>query len=308
MRFVVRFLSLLVTVLLLVTGCSGDIKPSTGTIVFGITSNLRVGVDILRLHVVRKIDGAIESEEDFIYDGSTPLVLPMEERFENLSDGTDVEVVLDAYGSTTTPLLSRTSKTTALAGRSLLLRVDLAAACAGSSAPMCGAEQTCSGGICVAAYTSPVMLDPYTPGWAQGQGDVCKPGDGSPILTIGKGQADYLPSNDYDVAQIEAGPQGGHHIWVALRMKNLRQSGSITKLTGHIEELNLDISPFTVIFTFDPDEGGYCKLYGLRLQLDGTVSVDQVLGKTLLVKAEVTDKDGDVGTAERWVKLSDTIL
>lgn len=308
MRFVVRFLSLFITLLVLFTGCSGEVKPSTGTVVFGITSDLRVGVDILRLHVVRKIDGAIESEEDLVYDGSSPLTLPMEERFENLSDGTDVEISLDAFGSFTTPLLSRTSKTNVLVGRSLLLRVDLSSSCAGSGAPPCVTEQTCSGGVCVSPYTSPLMLEPYTPTWAQGQGDICKPGDGLPTLLIGKGQADYLPTNDYDVAQIEAGPQGGHHIWVALRMKNLRQSGSITQLTGHIEELNLDISPFSVIFTFDPDEGGYCKLYGLRFQLDGTVSVDQVLGKTLLIKAEVKDKDGDVGKAERWVKLSDTIL
>ena len=75
-----------------------------------------------------------------------------------------------------------------------------------------------------------------------------------------------------------------------------------------MKELDLELSPFTVIFTFDPDEGGYCKLYGLRFQLDGTVPVDQVLGKTVRVTAEVDDKDGDVGIGERWVTLSSTIL
>ncbi len=28
--------------------------------------------------------------------------------------------------------------------------------------------------------------------------------------------------------KLEQGPQGGHHVWMAIRMKNLRQSGSTT--------------------------------------------------------------------------------
>jgi hypothetical protein len=68
------------------------------------------------------------------------------------------------------------------------------------------------------------------------------------------------------------------------------------------------VNPYTVIFTFDPDEGGYCELHGMRFQVDGTVKVDQVLGKTLQVTATVKDKDGDVGVGEKWVTLSDTIL
>jgi hypothetical protein len=96
-------------------------------------------------------------------------------------------------------------------------------------------------------------------------------------------------------AQVEAGPQGGHHIWIAVRMKGLLQSGSITSVTGHFPELNQDIGPFQVIFTFDQDEGGYCKLYGLRFQVDQTLIVDQVLGKTLDVQVKVTDKEGAIG-------------
>lgn len=308
MRFVVRFLSLLVALLVLLPGCSGEDKPPQGSIIFGVTSDLRVGVDILRLHVVRKIDGAIASDEDLFSDGASPFTIPLEFRFDELADGTDVEIAIEAFGSFPAPLLTRRAKSTVIAGRSLLLRVDLSSACAGSMAPSCGSVNTCSDGFCVVSYVSPALLEAYRADWAKGKADVCKPGDGPPALFVGKGQADYLPTNDYEVAQIEAGPQGGHHIWVALRMKNLRQSGSITKLTGNVKELNLDISPFTVIFTFDPDEGGYCKLYGLRFQVDDAVPVDQVLGKTLLIKAEVTDKDGDVGTAERWVTLSSNVL
>jgi len=95
---------------------------------------------------------------------------------------------------------------------------------------------------------------------------------------------------------------------VALRLNTLRQSGSITQLKGRLKKLGMDVDPFTVIFTFDPDEGGYCKLYGLRFQLDGKVKVDQLLGKTLHLTATVKDKDGDVGLGDKWVTLSNNVL
>ncbi|MDI1477487.1 hypothetical protein [Polyangium sp. y55x31] len=304
---VIRLLSFLVTLLLILPSCSGG-APTRGSLVVGVTSDLRVGVDVLRLHVIRKVNGAMISDEELFSDGASPFEIPLEIGFADLEGGDDVDVEIEAFGSTSTPLVIRTAGSTIEAGRTLLLRVDLSAACAGSTAPTCDAPQTCTGGVCGASYVSPAMLEDYRSGWAKGKADICKPNDGPPTLIVGKGQADYLPTSDYDLAQIEAGPQGGHHIWIALRMKNLRQSGSITTLTGHVEELGLDINPFTVIFTFDPDEGGYCKLYGLRFQIDGATDVEQLLGKTLLVKASVKDKDGDVGTAERWVKLSSDIL
>ncbi|MDI1446519.1 hypothetical protein [Polyangium sp. 6x1] len=307
MGIVIRLLSLLVTLLLVLPGCSGG-EPLRGSLVVGVTSDLRVGVDVLRLHVIRKVNGAIVTEEDLFSDGASPFQLPLEIGFADLENGDDVDIEIEAFGSTSTPLLVRTAGSTIQAGRTLLLRVDLAAACAGSTAPSCDASQTCTGGVCGASYVSSAVLEDYRSDWSKGKADTCKPNDGPPTLLVGKGQADYLPTSDYDLAQIEAGPQGGHHIWIALRMKNLRQSGSITTLSGHVDELNLDINPFTVIFTFDPDEGGYCKLYGLRFQLDGGTDIQQLLGKTLLVKASVKDKDGDVGTAERWVKLSSDIL
>ena len=303
----IRFLSFLVTLLLVLPGC-GSNEPLRGDVVFGVTSNLRVGVDILRLHVVRKVNGAVVSDDELFSDGASPFQMPLEIGFADGAEGDDVDIEIEAFGSTSAPLIVRTAGTTVRAGRTLLMRVDLAAACAGSSAPACDAPQTCTGGVCGASHVNPAMLEEYSAGWSQGKADICKPNDGPPTLIVGKGQADYLPTSDYDLAQVEAGPQGGHHIWIALRMKNLRQSGSITTLSGRVEELDLDLNPFTVIFTFDPDEGGFCKLYGLRFQIDGATDVEQLLGKTILVKANVKDKDGDVGTAERWVKLSSDIL
>lgn len=310
MRIAFRFLSFIITLLLAAVplGCSGPDKPTTGEVIFGVSSTLRVGVDILKLHVIKKVNGQTQSDENLLSDGVAPFTLPLEVPFSDLLEGDDVEVEIEAFGMSATPLLTRRASTTVLANRKLLMRVELSSACIGAKAPQCTDSQTCTTGVCGAAYVHPGLLENYFAGWSAGPADICKPNDGPPTVLVGKGMSDYLAVNDYEVAQLEAGPQGGHHIWVALRMKNLRQSGSITKIEGRVKELSKDVNPFTVIFTFDPDEGGYCKLYGLRFQLDGSIPVDQLLGKTLHVTATVKDKDGDVGIGDKWVKLSDTVL
>jgi hypothetical protein len=113
---------------------------------------------------------------------------------------------------------------------------------------------------------------------------------------------------DGDTAQVEMGPQGGHHIWVAIRDKGLHQSGSITSITGHFPDLNLDVGPFDVIFTQEVDEGGYCKIYGLRFQIDEQYPIEMLLGLPLDVTVTVTDTDHTVGVGKRSVVLSQTYL
>jgi len=137
----------------------------------------------------------------------------------------------------------------------------------------------------------------------------CKTTAGAPpVVTVGWGQADYLPLTDLQTLDVEAGPQGGHHIWLAVRMKNLLGSGSRTKLEATSPSTGAVISPFDVIFSYEPADGGYCKLYGLRFQLDAD-GVDYVplLGKELDVTATVTDRSGDTGRDSRRVQLSAAI-
>ena len=292
-------------------GGGGTVDPKHGAVIVGVTSDLRVGVDIDRVHVVMSVGGKVTREEDrTTASASLPLTLPTELAFADLDDGTDVAVKLDAYGvgGSTTPLTTLTASTKVIAGKKLLFRVALDSRCVvapGSPAPTCDAPETCIAGVCAKSAIDSKTLPPYSSTWTKVSNDICKPtGSGPPVVSVGAGQADYLPTMDGAEAQVEAGPQGGHHIWIAVRMKGLLQSGSITSVTGHFPELNQDIGPFQVIFTFDQDEGGYCKLYGLRFQLDQTLSVDQVLGKTLDVQVKVTDKEGTVGIGKRIVLLS----
>jgi hypothetical protein len=92
---------------------------------------------------------------------------------------------------------------------------------------------------------------------------------------------------------------------MAIRMKHLLRSGSLTRLTAVAPSTGTTISPYEVIYTFDPAEGGYCKLYGLRFQLDAD-GVDYVplLGQELDVTATVTDHAGDSGQSMRRVTLA----
>jgi hypothetical protein len=127
----------------------------------------------------------------------------------------------------------------------------------------------------------------------------------TPIVTLGWGQTDYLPLVDLQTLVVEAGPQGGHHIWLAVQMKNLLGSGSRTKLEAVSPSTGTTISPFDVIFTFDPAEGGYCKLFGLRYQLDADgVDYLPLLGKELDVSVTVTDHSGDTGRDTKHIMLS----
>jgi hypothetical protein len=295
------------------SGCGDETDPppddDTGSVVVGVTSELREQVDIQRLHV-RMTAGGTSVRDDDLTDA---LKFPAEFAFETLPDATPVEIQLDAFGTSGPALLTRLASSKVVAGKRLLLPVRLQSACIaglpGSSGPVCEAPQTCISGSCQPSFVEPATLPEYTAEWSQAP-DACKPtGGGDPIVIVGQGQADYLPMEDGEVGQVEAGPQGGYHIWIAIRLKNLRQSGSITEVTGTFPGLGFDADPYKVIFTFDQDEGGYCKLPGLRFRLDTPEHpIEELLGKPVEVRVKVTDKDGAVGEGVRTVLLSTTYL
>ncbi|WP_437587588.1 hypothetical protein [Sorangium sp. So ce1000] len=295
---------------LLIAGCSAP-GPTTGTVVIGVTSELRVGADIDLLRVVLRAGGEV-IHEDALAQENAQLFFPREFFFSDLEDGTAVEISLEAFGAgdAERPLLARTASTRVIGGRTLLLRVRLERECVvAPGAATCPAPQTCVAGGCSAPDVDPSLLEPYSPSWNGDAEDLCKPAaGGEPVVVVGEGQADYFPLEDLDEVQVEAGPQGGYHIFVAIRLKNLRRSGSLTVVNGFVPELGYAIEPLEVIFTLDPDEGGFCKLAGLRFRLDGERKIEELLGKVVEIEVTVTDPDGDAGTGKRAMTLSQTIL
>jgi hypothetical protein len=247
--------------------------------------------------------------------------LPKELTVTGASDAR-VDVRVDGYLGTNpdsgeTPILTRLASTQIVGGSMKLLRVNLEWRCVlglpgggGPGGPACNAPETCIGGRCAQSFVLPQDLESYTTSWPHNAPDACKPNPGdTPIVVLGTGQTDYLPLVENQELALEKGPQGGHHIWIAARMKNLKQSGSTTTISGMQPDTGLSAPPTSFVFTFDKDEGGFCKLYGLRYQLDtGGADYKAFLGKPLDVKVEIADRAGLKGSATVRIKIASQIL
>jgi len=165
-------------------------------------------------------------------------------------------------------------------------------------------------GVCQPSAVPPGALEKYTSNWPTNAPDRCKQVNGGPpALQIGTGQPYYRPLKPMQTLQAEAGPQGGHHIWIATRMKNLKQAGSTTKIVGIQPDTKVEIPPTTLAFTYAPDEGDFCKLYGIRYQLDNEgIDYKQFRGKPLDVVVTVTDPAGTTVSATAHVQIAPTVI
>jgi hypothetical protein len=291
-----------------------------GGVVVGIQSETSLAGALGTLHVTATVDSLPAG--DLVLATSA---LPDEIRLTPPSADPTAAVAVRVEGyqsagwtphSTETPLLVRTAETHFVPGRTSLLRVDLQGQCllalpgGPPGGPTCAAPQTCIDGTCQPDAVSPQALEPYTSDWAANAPDVCKPANaGPPVVQVGTGQTDYLPVTAGQTVQMEQGPQGGHHIWIAVRQRNLRQSGSTTTITSVVPTTGLAGPRTSFVFTFDTDEGNFCKLFGLRYQLDvdGT-DYHEFLGKPLDVTVTIRDATGATGTGVAHLNIDPQLL
>jgi len=320
-------LFLVVTMLLTLAFTSCKPKPVTAIIV-GVQSDPMGGV-VSSLHIVIRVAGAIVDDEVVKPPRGSKVGFP--QPWEKTISGAgnekaEIAVEVDTIGdpNSPTPLFTRLASTHFIAGKSSLLRVQLEARCivypvtprgdskipGPLSGPKCAAPGTCVAGVCQNSAVPPAALETYTTEWPTNAPDRCKPKNGGPPqLQVGSGQAYYLPMTPGQTLQAEAGPQGGHHIWIATRMKNMRQAGSLTKIVGIQPDTGTKIPPTTLAFTYSPDEGDFCKLYGIRYQLDNEgIDYKQFLGKPLDVVVTVTDPAGATATTTAHVNIAPTLL
>lgn len=328
-----RFLALLVLPALL-TACPGseppdEPVPGEASLVVGVQSEDFGGL-VEAVKITASVDGKVTSDETIAIGASNPTALPKEVTVRGLP-GARVEVIVEATTSQAqlrgglpgTPVVSRRAATRLVAARKKLLRIQLESRCVtfnapGSSsppAPTCAAPQTCSAGRCVTEEIAPEQLEEYATGWASAPPDICRPANhGPPELFLGTGQTDFANLSDGQTLSLERGPQGGHHIWIAARMRNLRQSGSRTTITGKLaDDPASPINPAAYVFTFDRDEGNFCKLWGLRFQLDSGATdlgaaYKRFLGKKLEVTVEVIDSTGASAKATKTIQIADKLL
>jgi hypothetical protein len=286
-----------------------------------------MGGIVSALHVIIRVAGSVVLDETVRPERGSRVGFPqpLERTLPGEGRGAArVDVEVELIGDPTAPpLLVRRASTHFVPERVELLRVALEARCvvypqlprANSkvpgplSGPTCTAPASCIMGICQIADVPPALLETYAPNWPVNAPDRCKPrGGGPPDLQVGTGQAYYLPLTPGQTLQAEAGPQGGHHIWIATRMKNLKQSGTTTKITGIQPDTHVTIPPTTLAFTYSPDEGGYCKLFGIRYQLDNEgIDYKPFLGKPLDVVVTTTDPSGTTATATAHIQVAPTL-
>jgi len=298
---------------------------SDTAIIVGIQSEPMGGIASSE-HIVVRVGGVVTSDE-MVKPPNGDLMgfpRPWERRVKPPSDDPDAQVDVEVdtvgpQGPVRGPHLNRRASTHFQAGHTELLRVVLESRCVvypvptrgrehGSipgplSGPTCAPPSTCIRGLCQTPLVPLPKLEPYAVDWPNNAPDLCRPRNaGAPTVQLGTGQTGYTPLTGTETLQAEAGPQGGHHIWIAVRMKNMKQAGSTTRVSAVQPDTGTVIPSSTFAFTFERDEGGYCKLYGLRYQLDnGGIDYTQFLGKPLDVTTTVVD--GAQATASSTVRI-----
>ncbi|WP_437677514.1 hypothetical protein [Sorangium sp. So ce131] len=292
--------AMIALLVLCTAGCGGD--DADAVVVLGLTTDMAVGFALDRVEATTTVDGVITSAERRSY-GAGDLSLPAELLVQRAQDGAEVELSVAAFrDDEAAPLVTRRAATRAAGGRTLLLPVSLDEACA---AVTCANGATCAAGACVDPFIAPSDLADHDPGWITSARDACKaPSSGDPAMRIGQGQSAFAPLEEGEVVPIEPGPQGGHHVWLALRATGLRQMGSRLTVGGRFPELALALPPFTSQVTLRKAGADHCEIYGVRFQVDRGLSVEAVRGRALDIDVTLEDPDGDVATAARQVVIA----
>jgi hypothetical protein len=277
------------------------------------------GLLIQSVHYTITVDGQPPIDQTV-----PPTKLPLAEKLVATDPNAKIDVKVEGFGTPTrgpndVALVTRLASTHFVAGQTKLLRVPLQANCVlsapggGPGGPSCTAPLTCITGRCADDTVGPDGLEEYSDKWPLNAPDMCKPANhGDPDVQLGSGQTDFLPITDGQTLSLEKGPQGGHHIWIAVRMKNLKQSGSTTTVSGVDPETKVAVPPTGVVFTFDGDEGGYCKLFGITFRLDDPADpfnfYKQFLGKPLDISVVVKDLSGATGTASAHIVVAPKLV
>lgn len=284
----------------LAAGCGGG--EADAQVVVGLTTDLAVGFDLRRVETTTKVDGVVTRSTRLSY-GDGALSLPAELVVDPAPDGAEVEIVVAAFrDGEASPLVTRRAATRAVGRRRLLLPVSLDEACAGAA---CGPEKTCVEGACVNPFIAPSTLADHDPGWITSASDACKtPSSGAPTIVLGQGESAFAALHEGEVVAIEAGPQGGHHVWLALQVNGLRQMGSRLSVGGTFPDLAYELPPFTSQITLRKAGDGGCEIYGVRFQVDRGVTVEAIRGRTLDIEVVLEDPNGDVATAMKRVTIA----
>jgi hypothetical protein len=288
--------------LLVLCSASCGSEEADAHVVVGLTTDMAVGFDTHHVEWTTKVGGVITHDERLSY-GEGKLSLPAELLVQPAHDGAEVELSIAAFrDGEASPIVTRRAATRAASGRRLLLPVSLDEAC---SAAACASNATCVAGACVDPFITPSALADYDPRWLASAPDACKtPSSGDPVVVLGQGESAFAQLEDGAVVSLEAGPQGGHHVWLALRVNGLRQMGSRLTVGGRFPDLAFELLPSTSQLTLRKAGENRCEIHGVRFQVDRGLPVEAVRGRALDIEIIMEDPNGDVATAKKRIFIA----
>ena len=230
------------------------------------------GYQLTSLDIVAKVDGLVSAHKTI--DAEAGPMFPQEVRLVAPAAKTDapVEVTVNAIMNDAT-VVTRRVTTRFEPAKTKLAYVLLEVRCnsfqllggGGPSGPTCSNPgETCIGAKCRSDALS--GLPDYASDWAKNPPSQC--GSGVAWLVVGKGETAFAPLADGETVTPECGPQGGHHLWMALSMKSFRQVGTVTTITAAQLGGGKTVPATGFPYAWSSADGGSCELVGLRFQLD----------------------------------------
>jgi hypothetical protein len=283
--------------------------PST-QIVFGVDGEdfRAAGYSLTSYEIVVKVDGLIAAKESL--KPESPATFPHETRVLAPVGKTaaSVEVTVTGIMNSAT-VVARRATTRFVQGKAKLGYVFLETRCntfgllgGGDLGPTCSnAGETCVTGKCV---SDAIELVDYRADWSKTPPSPC--GNGTTAqLELAQGQDVWSPLPEGSTVSVECGPQGGHHLWMALRMKDLSQSGTKTTFSAVVAGQTTTVPATSYNYVWSPSATGGCELLGVRFQLDvGGAPIDAFLGKPLDIKVEAEDRAGRKAVATKHLNIS----
>jgi hypothetical protein len=172
----------------------------------------------------------------------------------------------------------------------------------GPSGPYCSAPTTCVAGRCVSSELP--SLAAYTADWAAHPPSAC--GAGVPeIVQVGQGQSALGPLPEGATLSLERGGQGGHHVWLGVRMKSFSQFGTRTTISATQPGSSVTVPATAYPYAWAPGVDGSCDLVGIRFQVDASgAKAADFAGKPLDIVIELEDEAGHKATSTRRVNIA----
>jgi hypothetical protein len=278
-------------------------EEATGEIVVGFsTEGLGATAPVERVELRATADG--EARE-------VKVDLPTQRTELLVSGRSFLDVELSGYGGPgkLERLWVRKARAPFVRGQKRLLRLEFDPLCVapiGQTPTVCAGDQTCARGACVGALANDLELETYRPDWYIAAPDPCRPtATGTPEAQVGMGAAFFQEVPPGTEVALEAGPQGGHHLWIAIRTRNLASRGTFVGLSGGNPETGEAASAASFVLALDQGTAGTCHVAGLRYQVDGGgIDYRRFLGKPFEVSVEMRDRFGATVRGQLVIKIA----